>query len=99
VSLEEARRRLQRAAHRDADQQTAALAGLYTGKWVVGTVSDVAAGTASDGLAVVSVTYRGGESVAAAWNVAATFAVGDTVLCALTDDHQLIPVCVLGGAP
>ena len=99
TSLEEARRRLQRAVHRDADQQQAKIADAPGDRAVVGTVTGIDVGVASDGLNVLRVTYRGGETVAAGWNRAQTFAVGDTVKCTLTADHQLFIDYIVGGAP
>lgn len=99
TTLEEARRRLQRAVHRDADQQSARIGEIPADAAVIGTVTGIDVGVARDGRNVVRVTYRGGEATAAGWNVAQTFAVGDTVKCTLTGDHQLFIDYIVGGAP
>lgn len=99
MSLEQHRRRLQRAVHRDADQFTDRLAAMATGSKELGTIVSVTAGVAQDGNAVVTVSWRGGTCTAAGWNVSQTLVAGQRVMCDLTADHQLFVAYVIVGAP
>ena len=91
-------RRVQRAAHRLADQQRNRLAELPSSRLLIATVATVTTGTASDGGAVVTVTYRGEAVQVAAYITPHVPIAGDRCVCALVDD-QLIILGRLGGFP
>lgn len=56
-------------------------------------------GAASGTDALISVTYDGSETTAAGYAEGLSVAVGNRVLCALTDDHQLFILCRIVGQP
>lgn len=96
TSLEEARRKLRRAAHRDADQASARIAEATGSRREIATVTALVVGGASDGRNLVKVTWRGGEVTAAGWNASQTFAVGQRVVCDLIDGQLLIDYPIVG---
>ena len=100
ASLEELRRRLRDAAHHAADQQTARVARVQAvaSQRVIATVATITAGAASDGLAVIAVTWRNGTVTAAGYDKTKTFAVGDRVMCDLIDGQLLVDFPI-GGTP
>lgn len=98
TAAEELQRQLRRAAHRAADQQSAAVARVPASRRVLATVASVTAGAASDGLSVITVTWRNGTVTAAGYDRDKTFTVGQRVVCDLID-NQLIVDFAVGGAP
>jgi hypothetical protein len=96
VTPEEARRRLQARAHRDADRQSRQIGQATGTQRVIGTVTTVVTGGAADGNARISVTWRGGETLAAGWNAAQTFVVGQRVVCDLIDSQLFVDYPLVG---
>jgi hypothetical protein len=96
VTPEEARRRLQQRAHRDADRQTQQVAQATGPQRIVATVTTVVAGGAPDGNDLISVTWRNGETLAAGWNAAQTFVVGQRVVCDLIDGQLIVDYPIVG---
>lgn len=92
-------RALARAARRVADQNTRKTAAADTGRRVVATVATVDPGAASDGNAVVTVTWRDGTAAAAGYASSYTPAVGHRVMCDLLPDGQLVVAYRIIGQP
>jgi molecular chaperone DnaK (HSP70) len=97
--LEQARRQMRAAAHALADQNSARVGEVRSAQIVYSDVTAVNAGAATDGNATINVTYRNGTTLAAGWNAAQTFVVGQRVLCLLDDQGQLTVICPLVGQP
>lgn len=87
-----ATRQVARAARRFADRQSARLASVPATRLLKATVSSVTLGAASDGNALVAVSWRGGEYQVADYPDSYTPVVGDRVRCALDGDNEL---CIL----
>ena len=83
-----ASRRVQAAALRLADQQSARLADIPASRLLRATVETVTPGAASDGNATVTVLWRGEELPVADYPDSYTPVAGHRVLCAV-DDLQL----------
>lgn len=82
-------RRLHEAARQSAAEQKDRLAAIPAARLFVATVKTVAANAAADGThSTVTVTWNGGDYLAASYADGITFAAGDVVLCALFK-HQL----------
>lgn len=96
MTPEEARRRLRQRAHRDADRQSGQAAQAADSQRVRATVTTVVAGGAPDGNDLISVTWRNGETLAAGWNAAQTFAVGQRVVCDLIDGELNVDYPIVG---
>lgn len=92
-------RSLARAARRLADQQTSRLAEVGTARIFKATVTTVRAGGASDGLALVKVTYRGSEVLVNDYPDSYTPALGHRVRCVLDADSELSILHHCVGAP
>lgn len=89
-----------RAARQQADHMSDRLAELGSAAMFHATVSNVVAGGAKDGNALVQVTYRGQTSTCAGYPDTYTDPqVGDRVLCVITRDHQLEIMHRTIGAP
>jgi hypothetical protein len=73
-----------------ADQQTAKLHAVASARLFRATVTTVTAGGASDGHALVKITYRGTEMPVADYPDSYTPATGHRVLCALVDRQPSI---------
>jgi|SRR3954462_4086396 hypothetical protein len=93
-----ASRHVLRVAHRLADRQTARYAEVPGGRDMIATVTTVTPGAATDGGAVVTVTYRGDELPVAAYLTAQVPVVDQRALLRLVD-NQLILIGRLGGFP
>lgn len=91
-------RQVRRAAHRLADRQTARYAEVPNGRDMIATVTSVTTGAATDGGAVVTVTYRGEELTVAAYITSHTPVAGERSLLRSVD-NQLILIGRLGGFP
>jgi uncharacterized protein (DUF697 family) len=95
-ALEEARRRLRSVAHRAADQTSARISEATGSRREIATVSTVVVGGAGDGRNLIKVTWRGGEVLAAGWNAAQTFAVGQRVMCDLYQGQLIVDFPIVG---
>jgi hypothetical protein len=82
--------RVRAAALRLADQQSSRFAEVPSARLLRATVTTVTAGGASDGNALVYVTWRGAEGPVADYPDSYTPVVGHRVLCALVDDQLSI---------
>lgn len=96
--MTEPSRRVQRAARRLADQQTARVADVPSTRLLIASVATVTAAAGTDGGAVVTVRWRGDEVTAAAYLTSQAPVVDMRCLCALVD-NQLIILGRLGGFP
>lgn len=85
--LADARRRLQRAAHRKADANNRALSDLPAARLLRATVTTV---TATSGNPAVKVLWGGSDLDVADYPDSYTPAVGHRVVCALFDDQLSI---------
>lgn len=85
------------AVRRLADQQTAAhaAAAARTGQ-VIATVTTVTAGGASDGNALVKVTWRGGETKANGYLNSYTPTLNDRVICLFVDGQLIVLGRIIG---
>lgn len=83
-------RRGDRIARAMADQQSRRLATIPAAKLFRATVTTVTAAAASDGNALVTVTYRGTETPVADYPDSYSPTVNDRVLCALVDGQPSI---------
>ena len=84
-----ASREVARAARRFADRGSARLADIPAARLLKATVASVTPGAASDGNALVTVSWRGGEYEVADYPDTYTPGVGDRVRCALDGDNEL----------
>jgi hypothetical protein len=77
-------------ARRFADAQSDRLAGMESSSTYFVTVASVTAGAASDGNALVTVTWRGNTVAVQGYYASYTPAVGHRVEVGLTTDNQLV---------
>lgn len=87
------------AARRLADRQTEALAAVPSARLVVLTVTQVTAGAAADGNALVEVTWRGTPLTVSGYPDTYTPAEGDRVRCSLSDGQLFIDFRIIGRPP
>lgn len=78
------------AARRFADRGSTQLRDIPSARLFRATVTTVTPGGASDGNALVAVTWRGEENTVADYPDSYTPVVGHRVLCALVDDQLSI---------
>lgn len=83
-------------AHRVADHLTDRIADAARPGQRVATVTTVTAGGASDGNALVKVTYRGTEFQVQGYNSAYTPAVGHRVVCDVIDAQWFVSYHFVG---
>jgi len=88
-------RQLQAAARRFSDGQSERAARTPTGR-IVATVADVQPGAASDGNALVMVTWRGGYYTANGYASSYTPAIGHRVVCDYIDNQLIVAYRVVG---
>lgn len=89
-------RELAAAARRFADAQSSRLADMPTAHQILATIVTVVAGGASDGNALVTVTWRGNPVVCAGYAAAYTPVVGHRVVCDLVANQLLVAYRVIG---
>lgn len=89
-------RELATAARRFADANTARIAEVPSERLIVATVTDVAAGAAPDGNALVTVTWRGSPCSVSGYLASYTPAEGHRVVCAYIDNQLIITGRVIG---
>lgn len=91
------RRELHSKARRNADRDTARIRQADGARRVIAVVVSVNAAAAADGVtATVNVQWRGGSVLAAGWNAAQTFQVGQPVMCDLIDGQLLVDYPIVG---
>lgn len=78
------------AIRRNADATSDRLADIPAARLLRATVTDVVPNGASDGNALVRVTWRGQELTVADYGAHYTPAVGHRVVCALLDDQLTV---------
>lgn len=88
-------RELNQAVRRFADQNTDRLADQPTVRFLT-TVTAVTAGGASDGNALVKVTWRGAELTVNGYAASYTPVVGHRVVCDYIDNQPIIAYRVVG---
>lgn len=84
------------AARRLADQQAAKITAASGGGQVIATVVAVTAGAASDGNALVQVTFRGQAVTVSGYADTYTPAVGHRVVCAYIDNQLVVQHRIIG---
>lgn len=89
-------RRLELATRRFADRTSDRFADLPTTRLVIATIATVTAGAASDGNALVTLSWRGGTVTAAGYAAAYTPVVGHRVHCSLIDDQLFVDYRIVG---
>lgn len=87
---------LARAARRLADQQSARIAAVRGPERIKATIAVITAGAGTDGRATITVQWRGKQVLAAGWNAAQTFAVGQRVVCDLIDGQLTVDYPIVG---
>lgn len=89
-------RDLARAARRSADQTTARFAEIPATKQVLATVAAIQTGAAQGGFDLVTVTWRGQDTLAAGYANGAALAVGNRVVCDYIDGQLVVAYRVVG---
>lgn len=89
-------RELAAAARRFADATSARIADAPGARQIIATVSTVTAGAASDGNALVTVSWRGVDITAAGFAASYTPIVGHRVVCDLIDNQLIVAYRIVG---
>lgn len=89
-------RRLESAARRLADQNSAKVAAAALPAKFLAVLDHIDVGAGQKGFDVVWVAYRGGLIKVAGWNVAQTFSPGDRVMCCMYRDQVIVEYAVAG---